>query len=797
MSYAINWDTAESRIKDLKNFLLEAPQQMDPIRLRVLDEVYDEYSGEPHIILRARLLEKLLMEKGIFLDGNPIVGTTTGLRAGVFTFPEFNVNWIKDDMDMAKMCSLGEVAISDETNELLKKTYKKWKKKTFNDRWQGRFKEVTGLNFENYVKYGVFYNHGKDAAGLGTSDYTIMLHKGISGILAEIEERIQTMPCKLENADKLEFYRACKIALNAVIKYAHRYADLAEETAKTETDPKTKAELLEIAEICRWVPEYPARNFREAVQSFWFAHLIIATEQMGCGISPGRYGQYMYPYYQKDIENGMLTREQAMTILKFQWIKHLEFGVYQGRQNAMAVSGHTGQTITLGGVTADGLDATTELEEVILDVQIAMRNIQPTLSIFYHPRMKESFLMKAVELIRDGSGQPQFINNDITIQRHLDRFADRNITLAEARNCVQFGCVGTGVVGGSYALTEHFPNLTKFVELVLYDGADAATKKQISIHTGDVNNFKTFEEFYQAYLEHVKYFLKIDRIASDITNAQRAMLVPSLMASVLSEGCIENGKPLEAGGARFLQSLFSVTTGIDAANSLLAIKHLIYDTKQLTLDALITALQANFEGYEHIQQLCLDAPKHGNDNKEADAFVRRLYKDVDDIHNSFGPDSDNRKPRTDAYSLSYHNYFGSMMEATPNGRKRGQALTDGSVSATPGTDKEGITALIKSAANAIDTVQYGSNHLNVKFIPSALEGPSGARRLLALVKTYFDLGGGHIQFNCVKSEKLKQAQEKPEDYKNLVVRVAGFSAYFTRLDQGVQNEIIKRTEYGE
>ena len=281
-----------------------------------------------------------------------------------------------------------------------------------------------------------------------------------------------------------------------------------------------------------------------------------------------------------------------------------------------------------------------------------------------------------------------------------------------------------------------------------------------------------------------------------IEHAQaREQIVPNIFRSCLLDGCIESGLCEEAGGPKYSQSLCITSTGIDAVNSLYAIKHLIYDTKQLTWEQLKKALAANFEGYEDIQKLCFGAPKHGNDIEDVDQLTRRFFRDVERIYRSHGPDYFGYEAHMDPFSLSYHNYFAPMTGALPNGRQKGVALTDASVSAMPGTDVNGSTALIKSAAQAIDTVRNNCNHMNMKFLPSALEGPSGTRMLLNLIKTYFDLGGGHIQFNCVSSETLCDAQEHPQNYKNLVVRVAGFSSYFTRLYKGVQDEIIKRTEY--
>lgn len=794
---AVNWETAAQRIKDHKAFLMEAPQKMDPQRLQILMDVYDECKGEPIVIVRAKLLERLLSQKGIFLDGNPIVGTMTGIRAGVYPYPEWQVNWIKDEMDMVKMSSLGEVSIPQETQDLLKKVYKQWKGNTTYDRANKIYKEIYGENAELLVKSGWIYPVNDNSTGSGACNYAKVITKGISGILEEVDRYLEALPKKATNTGKMEFYRACQIALKAVVAYANRYADLAEATAKTESDPKVRAELMEIAEVCRRVPEHPARNFREAQQAFWFTHLAIEIEQAGCGTSPGRYGQYMYPYYRQDIDSGAMTREQILTLLKFQWVKHLEIAVYQGAAYTLALSGHTGQALTMGGYTADGQDASTELEELLMDTQIAMKNIQPALVLFYTPKMKQSMLDKAVECIRGGTGQPQLMNANVVVQRHLSRFASRGITIGEARgNSVVFGCVGTGQGGqGSYVTFEGQPNLAKIVELTLNNGMDTTTKKQIGIKVADPRELKTWEEFYAAFLEHSKYLLMLQRRITDLGNTTREELVPSIFRSAVIEGCLEKGLYEEQGGPKYAQSLCITTSGIDAANSLYAIKHLVYDTGKLTMEQLLEALAVNFEGYEEIRKMCFEAPKHGNDYPDVDEVVQTMYRDLEEIFRASGTDYFGHEARMDAFSLSFHNYFAPMTGALPNGRRRGEPLTDASVSAMPGTDVEGITALMKSAAQAVDTVKYNANHFNVKLLPSFLEGAAGARTLWTLVKTYFDLGGSHIQFNCVDTEVLKDAQKNPQNYKELVVRVAGFSAYFTRLDKGVQNEIIKRTQY--
>ena len=801
MGYAIDWSDLEQRIQDQKAALLDTSQNMDPERLKFLVETYDECKGESVFITRAKLFEKVLNNKKIYLDGNPIVGSLAGGRAMIYAYPEWQCNWVKDDLDTEKLAlsSLGEVRFSDETKEILKKVYKTWKGKTTYDRANKLYKELYGGNAELLVKCGWIYPVNDNSTGSGVADYPAMLTKGIRGILEEVEAAYRALPKHATNWTKIEFYRACKIALNAVIAYAHRYADLAEETAKAETNPKKQAELMEIAEVCRRVPEFPARNFREALQSFWFTHCCIQIEQCGCGHSLGRYGQYMYPFYKKDLDEGMLTKEQVLTLLKCQWVKHLEIAVYQGDAYAKAFSGHTGQTISLGGYTADGDDASNDLEELLMDTQIAMNNIQPTLALFYTPKMKPSYLEKAAEVVRSGSGQPQFMNMNAAVARSLVRFASRGITLDEARTLpVIFGCVGTGIQGkGSYVTFEGQPNLAKLVEFAMYDGYDPHTRKQVFPNVKPAEECATFEELYDALLRHMDHAYDAQRKISDLGNSTREQIVPNIFRSCLLDGCIESGLCEEAGGPKYSQSLCITSTGIDAANSLYAIKHLIYDTKQLTWEQLKKALAANFEGYEDIQQLLRTAPCYGNDDEYADEIGRELDRMAVSFAAKYGKEMGiNNDARYVPFTS--HVPFGKVVSATPNGRVAWFPLADGS-SPSHGADHNGPTAILLSNHN---TKNYGmraraARLINVKFTPKCVEGDAGTEKLVQFIRTWCDLKLWHIQFNVINADTLKKAQKDPQKYRNLIVRIAGYSAYFVDLTPDLQNDLIARTGHDQ
>ena len=554
---------------------------------------------------------------------------------------------------------------------------------------------------------------------------------------------------------------------------------------------------MEIAEVCRRVPEFPARNFREALQSF--THCCIQIEQCGCGHSLGRYGQYMYPFYKKDLDEGTLTKEQVLTLLKCQWVKHLEIAVYQGDAYAKAFSGHTGQTISLGGYTADGDDASNDLEELLMDTQIAMNNIQPTLALFYTPKMKPSYLEKAAEVVRSGSGQPQFMNMNAAVARSLVRFASRGITLDEARTLpVIFGCVGTGIQGkGSYVTFEGQPNLAKLVEFAMYDGYDPHTRKQVFPNVKPAEECATFEELYDALLRHMDHAYDAQRKISDLGNSTREQIVPNIFRSCLLDGCIESGLCEEAGGPKYSQSLCITSTGIDAANSLYAIKHLIYDTKQLTWEQLKKALAANFEGYEDIQQLLRTAPCYGNDDEYADEIGRELDRMAVSFAAKYGKEMGiNNDARYVPFTS--HVPFGKVVSATPNGRVAWFPLADGS-SPSHGADHNGPTAILLSNHN---TKNYGmraraARLINVKFTPKCVEGDAGTEKLVQFIRTWCDLKLWHIQFNVINADTLKKAQKDPQKYRNLIVRIAGYSAYFVDLTPDLQNDLIARTGHDQ
>jgi pyruvate-formate lyase len=392
-------------------------------------------------------------------------------------------------------------------------------------------------------------------------------------------------------------------------------------------------------------------------------------------------------------------------------------------------------------------------------------------------------------------GQPQFMNYNLCVARSLDQYGSVGATMADARRTAVAGCVGTSIAGNTVTTVESTMCVTKAFELALNDGKDPLTGKQVGPQTGAAESFTNFEELFAAFRKQLDFGMTASRDHGRICCMLTAEFLQTPLRSSFTGGCIEKGLDCWAGGANYVSPVYILNGAVDTANSLAAVKKLVFEDKKISMEELKKALEANFVGYEKVKKMCLAAPKHGNDDEEMTALVRRVYDNMLESYKQTGPCYLGTKAKAECYSKSLHNLNGSMMGALPNGREARIALTDGSVSAMPGTDTHGPTALANSAALAEDAVAFTSNHLTMKFHPSALEGGAGARNLISLVKGYMDKGGSHIQFNCVKAETLKEAQAHPENYKDLIVRVAGFSAYFVNLDKGVQDEIVKRTEH--
>ncbi|MFZ0611279.1 MAG: pyruvate formate lyase family protein [Desulfobacterales bacterium] len=779
----------DARVDRMKSLFLSTPLTIDHERVIFMKKIYEDNAGYQQIIQRAKFLEYLLDNKKIYIDENLIVGSMANCVNAYLTFPEWSVEWMKQDK-VIENCKTKE---EREANEW---AIEYWGRRSLKKRTDEIFIKKYGYDPNIAERAGLFQDFASWPGGGGNLNYPKIYNQGIASVIKDIEERQAALDVRLDAAPKLYFYEASLIILRAAVRYANRYAKLAREMAGKEKNEIRKEELLAIAETCEWVPEQPARNLREAVQAHFFAHIVAELEQIGCGYSEAYLGQNLEPYYQADKAAGLLDAEGATFILKNLFIKLNEIQYWYGTAISTYNSSDLGQSITLGGFTDKEDDATAEMDYLILDASSYLKLPQPPLSCMYHNKLKGKFLEKVLDTIGTGIGMPQFVNGEVAVKRALNIWGDR-ITLEQARRTAVGACVGTFPPYETGHPVEGQTNSAKALEFALNNGVNPASGIQVGPKTGDPETFKTFEELYEAFTKQLDFMMLTCRKHSMIANILCAEFLPCAWRSILTNGCIERGTEVWNGGANVYSVGMLVMTGVDAANGLLAVKQLIYDDKKLTWPKLKAALAADFEGeYEPIRKMCLDAPKHGNDIDEVNKFVRRVY---DDIYNAFQKVGGNFiskdiKSTPDCYTKSSHNSFGLVTGALPTGKKNRVALSDGSMSAMPGTDVNGPTALAASGAKSIDAVQFTSSHMNMKLPPDQLQTRKGRETVLNLVMGFMDLGGGHIQFSVLNTDTLRDAQKHPENYRDLVVRVAGFCAFFTKLHPGVQDEIIRRTE---
>lgn len=778
----------------LRKRTVELEKTVDFERVHFLNEAYKRFDGETPILLRAKFYDLLLRNKSIYIDENLFAGSLGDGPGKFYLYPEFCVDWTKDPKE--------NFTVPEEYQKDWQEVCDYWETRTLETRGFDQFHrrydwvgEKYGFDIAQGFADGLQHDANHQPWGGGNLNYEKVVKRGLNDLIQEAKDHIRQLDTTLEDSKKYAFYEAAIIEMQAIVTLAKRYAELAGSLAKTEEDPDQKENLEQIAEVMEQVPAKPARTLREAIQTVLFMHIAAELEQVGCAYSLGYLGQVLDPYYQKDKEEGRISEEEAVYYLKHFYLKLNDIAYYYGDDYERLNSGDLAQTINVGGYDVNGNDATVEFDFLILEAQRQVRLPQPPTALICHNRLNPALIDKAYEVVATGIGMPQFMNGDVMVQRSLEAYSRYGATIADARRSGVYGCVSTAICNKSVFLGGAQFNLAKNIELALNDGRDPATGHQLGPHTGKAEDFKNFGEFLAAFEKQVEVAVFLARKLGQIGNIVVEEVLPLPLRSALVDGCLESGLDIYSGGTKFFDTQFTYVGGVDTANSLSAIKKLVYDEEKLTIAELKEALKADFNGFEEIQNLLLDAPKHGNGDKAAGEMVQYVYRYAFDVFEKTGPNYLGLYARPDAYSKSVHNYFGLVTGALPSGRKAGVALTDGSVSATPGTDLKGPTALIADAAKAIDSLSYDSAHFNVKLSPDQLKTLKGRAAVQTLVKSYMDLGGNHIQFNCIDAEILKDAKAHPENHKDLVVRVAGFSAYFIKLHEGVQNEIIARTQH--
>lgn len=780
------------RIRKLREQSLNAENRISAERALLITEFYQSgmADAEPVPVQRALAFKYILEHKYICVnEGELIVGERGPAPKATPTYPEICIHSLQD-LEILN----DRPKVSFKSDETTRTAYRDiiipyWKGKSNRDRI---FQNLPQEWKEAYTA-GVFTEFQEQRAPGHTALGIKMFRTGLLDLKEEIAESLAKTDLvnDPEGVDKRDELRAMDIVCDAMIRYAERYAERLEELAAEEKDPVRKKELEKMAAICRRVPAHAPTTVHEALQHYWFIHLGVVTElNPWDSFNPGRLDQSLYPLYKKQLEEGTVTQEEVYEMLQSFWVK---FNNHPSPPK-VGVTAEESNTYTdfclinVGGVKEDGSDGVNEMSYILLDVIREMRLLQPSSMIQVSKKNPDRFIRAAVEIIKTGFGQPSVFNTDALVQEMLRAGKD----VRDARNGGCSGCVETGAFGTeAYILTGYF-NLPKILELTLNDGFDKRTGKQIGLKTGTATDYRTYEELFAAYKAQVQHFMRIKLTGNNIIERIFMKYMPVPFLSVLIENCIRNGKDYMCGGARY-NSSYVQGVGLGSITDMLtALRYHVYDKKTIAMETMEKALANDFKGFEELQyQLVYHTPKYGNDDDYADeqeVQVFDMYYDVLSGHKSpRGADY-----RVNMLPTTCHVYFGKVTGATPDGRNAWKVLSEG-ISPVQGADTNGPTAVIRSAAK-IDHIKTGGTLLNQKFTPSLLSTEEGCNNLVHLIRAYFRMDGHHIQFNVVDADTLREAQKHPEDYRDLIVRVAGYSDYFNDLGEDLQNEIICRTE---
>jgi len=781
------------RTVKLNDELLEVKPEICVERARLVTRSYKETEGEPMVIRRAKAMYKILTEMTVFIQKDQLIaGTQASKLRSAPLFPETEAVYLEKEIDLFEKRQQDRLYVCLEVKkELLEDILPYWKNKNI---------QVIGLNalpektrkivqLEDQV-FSVDI-HLTGSIGHIIADYERVIKRGFLGTKEDIRNKMDQLDMTdPESGPKYKFYEAELIICDAIMEWAKRYAEETRRLAAVEEDPRWKNELLMIARICEKVPAHPAENFREAVQSFWFAHLPLYIEQDGLAVSVGRFDQFMYPYYKKSVEQGLITKQEAQELLECLWIKFTEVMRAYDYECAKYYAGFSiSENLVLGGTDRDGKDATNELSFMCLEAEKNTRLPQPNLAVRVHMNSPEDFLMKAVEVASTGRSKPEFFNDNVAIPVLMSC----GVPLGEARDYSISGCVEAVPPHCNGMTNAAMSNIAKALELALHNGVCQLSGKQVGPRTGDPRDFKSINDLIEAFKQQVKAYVKEMITALNIIERVHAEHYPLPYFSLVMDDCLEKGLDITAGGARYNFTGPQAVGFADVANSLAAVKKLVFEEKKISMNELLDAIDKNFENREELRQVLINkAPKWGNDDDYVDELaceVARIYcNEVSQYKNTRGG-----VYRPGIYSVSANVPLGLHVAALPNGRLSKAPLADG-IGPQHGTDLIGPTGVTKSAAKLDHEIITNGTILNQKFTPRLLENEIGKRGLLELIRSYFDLGGWHIQFNVVSAEKLRSAQQDPDKYKGLIVRVAGYSAFFVELDKAVQDDIILRTE---
>ncbi len=770
------------RVAKLRQKSLDAVPHISLERARLETEVYRQYGDSlPIPILRARVFEKLMAEKKISIaDGELIVGERGECAGATPTFPELCCHTM-EDLDIMNHREKIWFKVSPEAREFHEaEIIPFWEKRALRNKIVG---SMTDEWRECYAA-GIFTEFMEQRGPGHTVADDKIYQKGFCDFQQDILDAMNAVGDDPAKKAELE---AMMITSEAIITLGRRYAELAERMAASESDSVRKAELESIAMVCRRVPAEKPRTFHEALQMYWFVHVGVITEMNNWdAFNPGRLDQHLNPFYQQDLADGSLDADKAKELLQCLWVK---FNNHPAPPKVGVTLKESGTytdfaNINSGGLTIDGEDGVNDVTWLVLDVIDEMRLLQPSSNVQVSRKNPDEFVKRAAKIVRKGWGQPSFFNADAVVEEMLRM----GKSIEDARCGGTSGCVETGAFGKeAYILTGYF-NLPKVLEITLNNGVDPMTGKQLGTKT----TFNSYDELFEAFKQQLHYFIEIKVDGNNTIEKLYAEQMPVPFLSTIISDCIQNGKDYNAGGARY-NTMYIQGVGIGTmTDSLCAIRKQVYEEQNFSMDELLVALENDFEGYEAIRsKLFNQSPKYGNDDDEADAVMRAVF---DAFHDEVTgrPCMKGGKYAINMLPTTCHVYFGSVIGATPCGRKAHMPLPEG-ISPSKGADRKGPTAVIQSAAK-MGHLDTGGTLLNQKFTPQVMAGQRGIDNMSSLVRAYFRMDGHHIQFNVIDKQTLLDAQKYPDEHSDLIVRVAGYSDYFNNLDKVLQDEIIARTE---
>nr|WP_314464622.1 choline trimethylamine-lyase [uncultured Clostridium sp.] len=786
-------DGITTRLQNLKENYLTHKPTITTYRARAITKIAAENPGMPKIMLRAKCFRYCCETAPLVIQDNElIVGAPNGApRAGAFS-PDIAWRWMMDEIDTIGSRPQDPFYISDEDKKIMREElFPFWQGKSVDEYCEDQYREagVWELSGESFVSDCSY--HAVNGGGDSNPGYdVILMNKGMLDIQQEAKDHLKEL--NYENPDDIEkiyFYKSIIDTTEGVMIYAKRISEYAKELAAKETNPKRKDELLKIAEVNAYVPAHKPRTFWEAIQSVWTIESLLVVEENQTGMSIGRVDQYMYPYYKADIESGRMNDFQAFELAGCMLIKMSEMMWITSEGGSKFFAGYQPfVNMCVGGVTRSGHDATNDLTYLLMDAVRHVKIYQPSLACRIHNKSPKQYLKKIVDVVRSGMGFPACHFDDA----HIKMMLAKGVSIEDARDYCLMGCVEPQKSGRLYQWTSTaYTQWPICIELVLNKGVPLWYGRQVCPDMGDINSFKTYEEFEAAVKEEIKYITKWSSVATVISQRVHRELAPKPLMSIMYEGCMEKAKDVSAGGAMYNFGPGVVWSGLATyADSMAAIKKLVFDEKKYTLAQLNEALKADFVGYDQIRTDCLNAPKYGNDDDYADLIAADLVDFTEHEHRQYKTLYSVLSHGT--LSISNNTPFGQLTGASANGRHAWLPLSDG-ISPTQGADFKGPTAIIKSVSKmANDSMNIGMVH-NFKIMAGLLDTPEGEESLITLLRTACMFGNGEMQFNYLDNNTLIEAQKHPELYRDLIVRVAGYSAFFVELCKDVQDEIISRT----